>query len=214
MLMFISFEGPDGSGKSTQIARLAGFLREQGLAVLTTREPGGTAIGDQIRDCLHDVNNVAMTPEAEILLYSASRAQLVAEVILPALHRGEIVLADRFADSTMAYQGYGRGLDLADLAQITAFATRDLRPDLIILLDIDVAKGLRRRESGGDEINRMDMQTISFYTRVRAGYQELASAEPDRWAVVDADRDPDLIQDEIRALLRERLQIPAAEANH
>jgi dTMP kinase len=212
--MFITFEGPDGSGKSTQIASLAHYLREFGLVVLMTREPGGTPIGDQIRACLHDVNNAAMTPEAEILLYSASRAQLVAEVILPALSRGDIVLADRFADSTMAYQGYGRGLDLDDLAQITAFATRDLRPDLTFLLDIDVSEGLRRRETGGDEMNRMDKQTIAFYARVRAGYQELAAAEPDRWIVVDADRAPDLVQAEIRALLRQRLQLPSPQSKH
>lgn len=205
--MFITFEGPDGSGKTTQIALLADFLHERGFSVLTTREPGGTIIGDQIRACLHDVRNTDMTAAAEILLYSASRAQLVQETIRPALADGHIVLCDRFADSTLAYQGYGRGLDLDDLIYITRFATDDLRPDLTFLLDLDAEAGLQRRETGGEEINRMDMQSASFYRRVRDGYRKMAEDEPERWIVLDADRPVDAIQCDIRDVVAERLNL-------
>ncbi|HSM55975.1 MAG TPA: dTMP kinase [Candidatus Sulfomarinibacteraceae bacterium] len=205
--MFITFEGPDGSGKTTQIALLANFLREQGFSVLTTREPGGTAIGDQIRACLHDVRNTGMTAAAEILLYSASRAQLVQETIRPALAEGRIVLCDRYADSTLAYQGHGRGLSLDDLTYITRFATGDLRPDLTFLLDLDAEAGLQRRETGGDEINRMDMQSASFYQRVREGYRKMAADEPERWIVLDADRPVNAIQCDVREAVTERLNL-------
>lgn len=205
--MFVTFEGADGSGKTTQIALLAEFLREKGFSVLTTREPGGTPIGDQIRTCLHDVRNTAMTPEAEILLYSASRAQLVQEVIRPALDAGHIVLCDRYADSTMAYQGYGRGLNRADLAQITRFATGDLKPDLTILLDMEAEAGIQRRSKGGDEMNRMDLQTAAFYRRVREGYLTMAAAEPQRWLIIDADRAVDEVQCDIRKAVQERLNV-------
>lgn len=203
--MFITFEGPDGSGKTTQISLLADFLREQGYPVRTTREPGGTSIGDQIRDCLHDVRNIGMTAATEILLYSASRAQLVREVIRPALDAGAIVICDRFADSTMAYQGYGRGLSLDDLAYITAFATDDLQPDLTFLLDLDVVAGIGRRTSGGDEMNRMDLQRSSFHRRVRDGYLEMVASQPHRWVVIDADRAVDNVQATIREEVRKRI---------
>ena len=203
--MFITFEGLDGSGKTTQIARLARHLEQQGRAVVTTREPGGTRIGDQVRSCLHDVGNTAMTATAEILLYSASRAQLVGEVIRPALAAGQVVLSDRYADSTIAYQGYGRGLDLEALSYITRFATGDLRPDLTILLSLDAVEGLRRRLREGEEMNRMDLQAEAFYRRVQAGYRQLAAAEPERWVVVEGDQPPAMIQEEIRALVAERL---------
>ena len=208
--MFITFEGPDGSGKTTQITLLAAYLREQGFPVLTTREPGGTAIGDQIRACLHDVENTEMTAETEILLYSASRAQLVQEVIRPALERGEIVLCDRFADSTIAYQGYGRGLDLDALTFITAFATGGLKPDLTILLTLEAEHGLRRRETDGAEMNRMDLQAASFYLRVQEGYEALAAAEPDRWALVAADRPAADVHRDVRQIVSDRLQRKAA----
>lgn len=203
--MFITFEGPDGSGKTTQISLLADYLRQQGFSVVTTREPGGTEIGDQIRICLHDVKNVNMTAAAEILLYSASRAQHVEEVIRPALDSGAVVICDRFADSTMAYQGYGRQLDLDDLAFITRFATGGLRPDTTFLLDIDVEAGIHRRASGGDEMNRMDRQKASFYRRVRQGYLQMVANEPQRWIVVNADRPVEEVQAGIRAEMRKRL---------
>ncbi len=184
--MFITLEGPDGSGKSTQIRLLYERLVAAGYDVLLTREPGGTPIGDQVRQVLHDLKNQEMAAEAEILLYSASRAQLVAQVIRPELAAGRIVLCDRYADSTMAYQGYGRGLDLEALSAITAFATGSLKPDLTVLLDVSVETGLSRRKTGGGEWNRMDQQTLDFHRRTRAGYHALAAAEPDRWTVVDA----------------------------
>lgn len=204
--MFITFEGPEGSGKSTQIKLLTTYLQNKGWSVITTREPGGTPIGDQIRACLHDVNNTAMTPSAELLLYSASRAQLVGELIRPALAQGQIVLCDRYADSTLAYQGYGRGLDLASLHQITHFATGGLQPDLTLLLDLDVEAGLARRQSGGEEMNRLDREAVAFHQRVRQGYFQLVKAAPHRWVVIDADRPIEAVQTEIRELVRGRIR--------
>ena len=155
--MFITFEGPDGCGKTTQIDLLEKYLIQQGYSVFRTREPGGTHIGEQIRDVLHNRENTDMTCEAEILLYSASRAQLVQEKIKPALEEGTIVISDRFFDSTLAYQGYGRGLDLDDLRQITAFATGGLRPDLTVYLEIEPEEGLRRRQRDSEaEWNRLE----------------------------------------------------------
>jgi len=203
--MFITFEGPDGSGKSSQIALLSEFLKQQGYQVLETREPGGTSIGDQIRECLHDVTNRAMTSVAEMLLYSASRAQLVAEVIRPALAADQVVLCDRFADSSIAYQGYGRGLDLADLKVVTRFATGGLIPDLTFLLDIDVERGLSRRMQGGEEMNRLDLETVGFHQRVREGYGQLVVADPARWVTVNADRPRDEVQADIRGAVAEWL---------
>jgi len=203
--MFITFEGPDGSGKSSQIALLSEFLKQQGYQVLETREPGGTSIGDQIRECLHDVTNRAMTSVAEMLLYSASRAQLVAEVIRPALAADQVVLCDRFADSSIAYQGYGRGLDLADLKVVTRFATGGLIPDLTFLLDIDVERGLSRRMQGGEEMNRLDLETVGFHQRVREGYGQLVAADPTRWVTVNADRPRDEVQADIRGAVAEWL---------
>ncbi len=205
--MFITFEGPDGSGKTTQLTLLAAYLQEQGIAHLCTREPGGTAIGDQIRDVLHDVANTAMSPLAEILLYSASRAQHVAEVIRPALAEGTVVLCDRFADSTLAYQGYGRGLDLDALTYITRFATGGLRPDLTLLFDLDPQSGLHRRSSHGEEMNRMDLQADAFYRRVRDGYAALVQAEPERWAVIAADRPAAAIQADVRRVVGARIGV-------
>ena len=203
--MFVTFEGSEGSGKSTQIELLAASLRTQGFAVVTTREPGGTSIGEQVRDCLHDVKNTRMTAAAEVLLYSASRSQLVKEVIVPALAKGQVVLSDRYADSTLAYQGYGRQLELETLDRITRFATGGLTPDMTLFLDVDVEAGLARRTVGQAEINRMDLQEIAFYERVRTGYLTLAAREPDRWIVIDANRPVDEIQTDIRSHMEERL---------
>jgi dTMP kinase len=203
--MFITLEGPEGSGKSTQLRLLADYLRARGYTVVATREPGGTAIGDQIRDTLHDTANTAMSPTAEVLLYSASRAQLVAEVIRPALAAGRIVLCDRYADSTMAYQGYGRGLDRVMLAALTAIATGGLTPDLTLLLDIDVACGLGRRRDEGEEMNRLDLEEVAFHERVRAGYHALAVAESSRWVVINADRQVEEVQAAIRHAVEKQL---------
>lgn len=208
--MFITFEGPEGSGKTTQIRALDNYLRGLGYDVVLTREPGGTAIGDQIRRVLLDPANQEMLPEAEILLFSASRAQLVGQLVRPALERGAIVISDRFADSTMAYQGYGRGLDLGSLQMITRFATTGLTPDLTVYLDIDVEEGLRRKRMAGqqdsDAWNRLDQQALDFYDRVRRGYLALAKAEPERWLVIDAARPRDVVQQGIRVRVDELLQ--------
>jgi len=203
--MFITLEGPEGSGKSTQAVLLAQFLAENGFSVVSTREPGGTNIGDQIRGVLHDVANEEMESETEFLLYSASRAQLVREVIRPALLENKVVLCDRYADSSIAYQGYGRGLDLDTLLAVTEFATGGLVPDLTLLLDIDVEQGLSRRIDGDDEMNRLDLQEIAFHQRVRDGYHQLAAAGPERWVLVDAGRRPEEIQRDLRRIVLERL---------
>ncbi len=184
--MFITLEGPDGSGKTTQIRLLYDALVAAECDVLLTREPGGTAIGDQIRMVLHDIENSDIVPETEILLYSASRAQLVGQVIRPALAAGTIVLCDRYADSTMAYQGYGRGLNLEALTAITDFATGGLKPDLTLFLDLEPEIGLTRRRTSGQEWNRMDRQTLDFYRLTRRGYHTLAEMEPERWVSIDA----------------------------
>lgn len=202
--MFITLEGPEGSGKSTQLLLLAEFLEEEGFSVLATREPGGTAIGNQIRTTLHDVNNKEMEPATEYLLYSASRAQLVREVIKPALADNIIVLCDRYADSTIAYQGYGRGLNLDDMLTITQFATGGLVPDLTFLLDIDVEEGLRRRISGSEEMNRLDLEAVAFHQRVRNGYHQLAAADPNRWEIIDAGQSAADIQRELREISLDR----------
>ncbi len=204
--MFITFEGPDGCGKTTQIALLADYLDEQGYPVVKTREPGGTPIGEQIRQVVHNPTNQEMAAQAEVLLYSASRAQLVEQVIRPALAGGKVVLCDRFYDSTLAYQGYGRGLDLALLRQLTRFAVGGLRPDLTIYIDVDPEMGLRRRQQDGQsEWNRLDAATLDFHQRARAGYHELIAAEPGRWVVVDGLPDIATIHEEIARLVVERL---------
>ncbi len=206
--MFITFEGIEGSGKTTQIRLLVNWLQTRTSQVLVTREPGGTDIGEQIRTILLNPHNTAMTPEAEILLFSAARAQIVREVIRPHLDQGWIVICDRFADSTLAYQGYGHGLPLEDLRRITAFATGGLWPDLTIYLDLDVETGLRRKAATPEEWNRMEAKEVAFHQRVREGYRALAAAEPHRWLVLDASQPVEVIQEQIRErvalLLNER----------
>jgi dTMP kinase len=206
--MFITLEGSEGSGKTTQIAALADYLTQLGCSVLTTREPGGTQISEQIRTILHSLENSAMQPRTEMLLYQASRAQLVDEVIRPHLAAGGVVISDRYADSTLAYQGYGRQLNLDQLGAIIEFATGGLKPDLTLFLDVDVELGLRRRTKDGN-LNRLDILDLAFYHRVRRGYLELVAQEPQRWVVVNADRTPDEIQAELRQIVRSRLKIAA-----
>ncbi len=202
--MFITLEGPEGSGKTSQIPPLAEFLKEQGLPVLTSREPGGTAIGDQVRAILTNLSNTSMHPHTEILLFLAARAQLVEQCIRPALSQGSLVLCDRYADSTLAYQGYGHGTDLGVLRQMLNFATGNLWPDLTLLLDIDPAKGLQRKRGGG-EWNRLDAYDLAFHQRVRQGYQALAQQEPQRWVTIDASQPFDLIQNQLRQVILKRL---------
>lgn len=202
--MFISFEGPEGGGKTTQIARLKERLTALGRHVITTREPGGTPIGDRVRGILLDRDS-HIAPMAELLLYSASRAQLVETVIRPQLAAGGIVICDRYADSTLAYQGYGRGLSLEALRQITAIATGGLQPHLTLCLDLDPAEGLRRRHASGEALNRLDALELAFHERVRAGYHALIAAEPGRWAVIDAARPPDQVAESVWEAVRARL---------
>jgi dTMP kinase len=202
---FITLEGPDGSGKTSQLTLLADFLRQKGYPVRTTREPGGTPIGDQIRTVLMALKNQEMQPRTEILLFQASRAQLVEQVILPGLAQGEVILCDRYADSTLAYQGYGyRCFTLEQLKPLVAFATGGLVPDLTLLLDVDVEVGLRRRMQDGDW-TRLDAYDLSYHQRVRAGYLEMAQAEPERWVVIDAGQAPEKVQEDIRRVVLSRL---------
>lgn len=211
---FITFEGGEGSGKSTQLTRLLGHLRALGVEPAVTRDPGGTAIGNQIRQLLLDGRNTRMADLAELLLYEASRAQLVDEVIRPALAAGRIVLCDRFTDSTVAYQGYGRGVELALIERLNALATGGLRPDLTVLLDLDPATGLHRvSQRLGDAPagrDRLEREALAFHERVRAGYRALAAAEPDRILLVDAARGLAETEEEVRRRLGPLL--PAAGA--
>lgn len=203
--MFITLEGPEGSGKSSQIPALAKYLREQSYDVLCTREPGGTSIGDQIRQVLTSMDNPELLPRTEILLFLAARAQLVEQVIKPALAEGKVVLCDRYGDSTLAYQGYGHGLDLDILRAMLNFATEGLKPDLTLLLDLDIKTGLARKKSI-DEWNRLDAYEISFHERVRAGYHCLASEEPERWQTVDAALPKEQVQILLREIVLNRLK--------
>ena len=210
--LFITFEGPEGSGKTTQIKQLAAWLRAAGHEVLTTREPGGTAIGDRIRGILLDTAHGEMQPQTEILLFSAARAQHVHQVIRPHLARGGVVLCDRYADSTLAYQGYGRNLDLEQLRLITEFTTGGLQPDLTICLDVPVEVGLRRKQSDQDgEWNRLDQETASFHERVRAGYLTLARQQSARWRVIDATAPVASVQTAIRSQVATRVPVLAAQ---
>ena len=204
MTAFITLEGPEGGGKTTQARWLAEHLQARGLPVLFTREPGGTAIGDQIRRTLMDLGNTGMNPRTEFLLFSASRAQLVDEVLRPHLSTGGLVVCDRYYDASLAYQGYGHRLDLETLRQVTRFATGGLAPDLTLLLDLPVEDGLRRKEREG-EWNRLDAYAIEFHGRVRQGYLALAAAEPERWVVIEATPPVEAVQEEIRRVVEQRL---------
>ena len=206
MSLFISFEGPDGSGKSTQIQLLSDALTAAGYDVLTVREPGGTPISEQMRDVVHSLRNREMSDRAECLLYNAARAQLVDQLIVPHLQRGGIVLSDRYADSTLAYQGYGRGLELSAVRSVIAFATHNLKPDVTFYLDLEVEEGIARRKRGGGEWNRLDDQALEFHQRVRAGYLQMVSEEPERWVCLDAARSVEVIQAEIVAQVWQKLK--------
>ena len=206
MSLFITFEGPDGSGKSTQIKLLSETLTAAGYDVLTVREPGGTAISEQIRDVVHSLRNREMSDRAECLLYNAARAQLVDQLIVPHLQQPDgIVLSDRYADSTLAYQGYGRRLDLEAVRSVIAFATNNLNPDVTFYLDLEVEEGIERRKRGGGEWNRLDDQTLEFHRRVRAGYLQMVQEDSQRWVRIDAARAVEEIQAEIVAQVKKKL---------
>lgn len=211
---FITLEGIEGSGKTTQLARLGKFLREKGYRVVETREPGGTPLAEQIREIMLNVPNhmpseqltarltERMTPEGEAALVFAARAQHVTHVIKPSLKDGAIVLCDRFSDSTLAYQGYARGLDIRTLKTLNRFATGGLTPDLTLLLDLPVETGLARRRRHEAEQNRLDRETRQFHNRVRKGFLDLAAHEPRRIKLVDAAADPDRITADVAAIVK------------
>lgn len=203
---FITFEGSEGCGKSTQIHRLVERLRDRGIEVVLTREPGGTVVGEKIRHLLqYDPESANLTDESELLLFAASRSQLVREVILPALEAGKWVVADRFFDSTTVYQGVGRGLDLAAVRSINQFAVGAAIPDLTLLLDLDAATGHARAvKASGAKEDRMESQPLAFFEAVRHGYLELAAAEPERIAVIDASAGIDEVTDAVARLVESR----------
>jgi dTMP kinase len=207
--MFITLEGPEGSGKTSHLKPLAEWLatRGQGYRVHTAREPGGTPISEQIRAVIHDLKNTEMHPHTETLLYQAARAQIVEQVIRPKLAEGVIVLCDRYADSTLAYQGYGHQQNLDEVRALIRYATGGLTPDLTILLDVDVEVGLKRKTKNVTEWNRLDAFTLEFHQRVRKGYLEMAAAEPKRWVIIDARRKWEEVQESLQAVILERLKM-------
>lgn len=217
MIRLISFEGGDGSGKTTQMELLETYLVERGRLCVSTREPGGTALGKMIRQALLEAGKEDLSPPAELFLYLADRAQHVQEVIQPALVTGRTVLCDRFTDSTMAYQGYGRGVDLALLRRLNQIASEGITADLTLLLDCPVALGLSRTKkrilsptSGrqGSEVireDRFEHEKAEFHERVRQGFLELARAEPERIVILDASRPIEQVHEEIKKIVDEKL---------
>jgi dTMP kinase len=207
---FITFEGPEGSGKSTQIKWLSEKLADRGIKVLCTREPGGTATGESIRNILqHDAVDEPLSGRAELLLFTASRAQLMDRVILPALERGEWVLCDRFIDSTMAYQGFARGMDIDTLDAINDFAIGGRKPELTLLLDLDIKRGFQRLEErysdGKGSADRFEREARDFHFRVRDGYHKLAAREPERFRTIDAARSVDEVASAVWNMVKEAL---------
>lgn len=201
--MFITFEGGDGTGKSTQSELLGEWFTNQGREVVFTREPGGTDLGLELREIvLHSRNHIA--PRAEALLYAADRAHNIMTVVRPALERGAVVIQDRYLDSSVAYQGAGRVLDPVEVRNLSLWATEGLLPDVTVLLDLDPAIGRERLDAENKRFDRLESEALEFHTRVRDSYLELAAAEPDRFIVVDATLDRDVIRDAIRARLNER----------
>jgi len=202
---FITFEGIEGSGKSTQIALLAKYLTLSGTRITLTREPGGTPIGDQVRKILLDPANRMLDPTAELLLYAASRAQHLHEVILPRLAEGTTVLCDRFSDATLAYQGYGRGLDREMIRTLDRIVTTGMRPDLTLLFDINSSVGITRARGRNDSRGleaeaRFENEELAFHDRVRQGYLALAAQEPDRIRIVDGAGTPEAVQERVRKI--------------
>ena len=183
----ITLEGPDGAGKTSVLEKLVPLLEDQGYPVVTTREPGGVAIAESIREVILDVNNTAMDEKTELLLYIAARRQHLVEMVLPALAQGKLVLVDRFIDSSVAYQGYGRGLSVADISWLNDYAIEETKPELTLLFDLPSEVGLARIEQAEvREVNRLDLEKLDMHQRVRQGYLELAESQPERIKVIDA----------------------------
>ena len=213
--LFLSLEGGEASGKSVQATRLADWLGTQGREVVSVREPGSTPVGERVRDIVLHAQEIPLAPNAQALLYSTARAQLVRDVIRPALTAGKIVIVDRFYDSTLAYQGYGHGADLDQLRAVTDFAVGDTRPDRTFLLDLPV-EAAEQRQAGrkpGRAWDRFESEARAFHDRVREGYLRLADAEPRRFAVIRADRDADAIAADIRREVETLLGAPASLAS-
>ena len=207
---FITLEGIEGCGKSTQSRHLVEYLRGACYAVTHTREPGGTAIGRRIRSVLLDPESAGITPLSELLLYSADRAQHLTEVVEPALKAGGVVVCDRFSDATIAYQGHGRGLDIELISSLNGIATRGLKPGLTLVLDLPVEVGLvraigRNDKDGNYDEARFELEALEFHEKVRQGYLEIAEKEPARVKIVDASRTEDEIHEEIRSIVEREL---------
>src|SRR5213083_841182 len=212
-LPFITFEGSEGSGKSTQVKKLATRLQQMGVPYVITREPGGTPIGETIRELLQFApHNFGMTPETELLLFEASRSQLVRETIKPALERGVCVIADRFFDSTTVYQGAARRLDREMVERLNVFVVGDCVPDITFVLDVDAATAQSRMQQEPRKAVRMEQQPAEFYERVRAAYRELAAREPERVVLIDGSRNADQIEKKIWNMLSSRF--PTLTTSH
>jgi len=212
MIRFITFEGGDGSGKTTQLKALDGYLTERGKSCIATREPGGTSLGNLIRQVLLEVGKQPITSPTELFLYLADRAQHIHEVIIPAIKQGKVILCDRHTDSTLAYQGYGRGIDLGLLRSLNDIASQGIEPDLTFLFDCPVEIGLSRtaqRQSqaitGAGREDRFEREKIEFHERVREGFLELARAEPHRFRIIDATRSVEEIAREIENVIDREL---------
>ena len=204
--LFITFEGTDGTGKTTQIQRLAADLRKTGYDVCLTREPGGTPISEQIRDMLLNPDHSEMTATTELLLYAASRAQHVSEVIKPSLEAGKVVISSRFADAMVVYQGYGRGLDLERINHLNRIATDGVTPDVTFVLDLPVEVGLQRVRNSRGGLDRLEREKIEFHRRLREGYQILAKQEPQRLRIINAQVSPEQVYAQIQAIIQPLLQ--------
>ena len=204
--LFITFEGTDGAGKTTQIERLTADLRQAGYDVCLTREPGGTPISEQIRDMLLNPDHSEMAATTELLLYAASRAQHVSEVIKPALEAGKVVISSRFADATVVYQGYGRGLDLERINRLNRIATDGVTPDVTFVLDLPVEIGLQRVQNSRGGLDRLEREKIEFHRRLREGYQIIARQEPQRLKIIDAQVSPEQVYAQIQEAIQPLLQ--------
>ncbi len=204
--IFISLEGIEGTGKTTQAKLLAERLIEKGYKVILTQEPGGTVIGNRIREILLHVDHMEISYMTELLLYNAARAQHLSEKILPALNEGRVVITDRFTDSTVAYQGYGRGIDIQLIMSINGIATGGVKPDITILFDLDVETGLKRNK-GINKVDRLELEDIEFHKKVREGYLQIASREPDRIKIVDASLPLEIVAQKVWEIMKWRLKI-------
>ncbi|WP_338779239.1 dTMP kinase [Metabacillus sp. FJAT-52054] len=205
---FITFEGPEGAGKTTILKEIHKKLQEKGIDPVATREPGGIKIAEQIRSVILDIENTEMDPRTEALLYAAARRQHLVEKVLPALKEKKVVLCDRFIDSSLAYQGYARGLGMEEVLSINLFAIEDVMPDLTIYFSIDAEKGLKRVYSGENrEINRLDNEDLKFHDRVQKGYAILLEKYPERIKSVNADQTPEEVAEEVWLLIRNKLSL-------